>query len=180
MKLLLIGLMASVLGGQTIRIETSAEAVPLAGIWKQQSGDDPGRADPAFDDSGWNSVEMPAKSKPGVRGYTWYRIRVELPEGDRPLVVAVGPLFPAYQIFANGRKIGAFGGDLGSPVGQYYAEPAVFPLPRSERNIVLTIRSFDSALFLGGEEHLPGRHRFVDRTRRGGGREAGGVAVQAD
>ena len=50
---------------------------------------------------------MPRPSRPGVRGVTWYRIRIQLPDvlPPEPVFVPVGPLFPAYEIFANGKPI---------------------------------------------------------------------------
>ena len=67
-------------GAQTINVESLFQPAPLSGMWKHHTGDDPRWADPAFDDSAWQSVRMPeAAAQPG-NGFSWYRFRVRLPE----------------------------------------------------------------------------------------------------
>jgi hypothetical protein len=68
----------------------------------------------------------------------------------QPLFVSIGPRFPAYEIYANGEKIGSFGGPLESWWGQLYAEPKRFPLPRTN-SIVLAIRTADWHLPMGAQ-----------------------------
>ncbi len=144
MKLFLLAI-TSTLVAQTIDIQSLYQPAPLAGVWKQHLGDDDLRyADPTFDDSGWTHITMPRPSLPGPRGITWYRFRVHLPEPlpGESLSILIGPLFPAYEIFANGRKIGQFGGPLGDQYGQLYARPVAFSIPR-ETDLLIAIRSED-------------------------------------
>ncbi len=145
-----IAICAVSLGGQTIEVRSGEESTPLAGVWKQKTGDDLRWADPALDDSSWTSITMPRPPAPGALGYTWYRIHVTVP-ADRNVQVLIGPLFPAYEIFANGTKIGSFGGKVGTLAGQHYATPAGFALPSGQANVVLAIRSYDSRLYSGGQ-----------------------------
>jgi hypothetical protein len=149
-NVLLFLLCAGGLAAQPIEIQGLGSAAPLNGIWKQKLGDNPAWADPAFDDSAWAAISMPRPATPGARGITWHRIHLSLPESSDPLFVMIGPLFPAYEIYANGRAIGRFGGPLGNPRGQLYSKPAIFPLPR-ERRIVLAIRSEDTLLVYGAQ-----------------------------
>jgi phosphoserine phosphatase RsbU/P len=150
MNLILLALVVGTTFAQDIEVKGLGEASPLAGVWKEKLGDDPRWADPAFDDSSWTSVEMPKPARPGAKGYTWHRIHVVLQGSlpQKPLFVVIGPLYPAYEIFANGQKIGSFGGELGTAIGQRLAEPAKFQLPRST-NMVLAIRSYDSLEYIG-------------------------------
>lgn len=73
-------------------------------------------------------------------------IYIEVPPTDKPLYVAIAPMYPAYEIYVNGTRIGSFGGNLGEAFGQHFARPASFPLPRSASRYVIAIRS--SELFL--------------------------------
>ena len=47
---------------------------------------------------------MPQPVAPGAYGYTWHRIHLEIPDTDRPLAIAVAPIFAAYEIFASRRQ----------------------------------------------------------------------------
>lgn len=150
MKYLWIAVLAASLGGQTIVVGQGDESTALGGVWKQKTGDDLRWADPALDDSSWASIVMPRPAAPGALGYTWHRIHLSIP-ADRNLQVLIGPLFPAYEIFANGTKIGSFGGEVGTAAGQYYATPASFALPPGQAKLVLAIRSYDAKLWAGAQ-----------------------------
>lgn len=149
MRLPILLLCAGCLAAQTIEIPSLAEAAPLAGVWQERAGNDLRWASPDFDDSSWNGVQMPRPARPGAPGYTWHRIHVRLPESSEPRSVLIGPLYGAYEIFANGERIGSFGG-LGSLAGLRIAQPAVFPLPHAAR-LVIAIRSWDAILQIGAQ-----------------------------
>ena len=57
----------------------------LSGKWKFHPGDDVHWAAPDFDDSGWDSIEVPKAWKdagyPDVKGYGWYRTVIQRPAG---------------------------------------------------------------------------------------------------
>jgi len=150
MNYLWIAVLAASLAAQTIDIRNGDESTPLAGVWKQKTGDDLRWADPALDDSSWTSITMPRPAAAGALGYTWHRIHVSVPV-DRNLQVLIGPLFPAYEIFANGAKIGSFGGEVGTAARQHYATPASFALPQGPAKVVLAIRSYDVKLWMGAQ-----------------------------
>lgn len=124
--------------------------VALTGPWKFHTGDSPQWADPNFDDSGWEKVDLSAKKgaldpimgfpgfvpgwtakgHPGYSGFAWYRIRVRLSGVDEPLAL-MGPssVDDAYQLFVNGRLIGSFG-DFDRSIPAIYVNRAVrFALP---------------------------------------------------
>ncbi|MGA7257184.1 MAG: PP2C family protein-serine/threonine phosphatase, partial [Terracidiphilus sp.] len=136
------------------------DAVPLYGPWKFTIGDSPidsktGKplwAEPDFDDSRWETVDLTPKTMAidptsgwtgyvpgwtarghrGYWGYAWYRIRVQEQEfrGEESQRLALWDVDDAYQIFADGRQIGAFGGfRRGKPPVTYWNEPEMFDLP---------------------------------------------------
>ncbi len=150
--LLLLLLTAASLAAQTIQVQSLFQPAALSGTWKQQTGDDPRWADPGFDDAAWANIALPRPSRPGPFGVTWYRIRVELPEPlpTEALSILVGPLFPAYEIFVNGKLVGRFAGPIGDRGGQSFAQPARFDLPRESR-LLIAIRSEDWQIPFGAQ-----------------------------
>ena len=159
MKHILWLTLAVQLSGQVIRVTNLDSVTPVNGEWRQQTGDDPQYADPGFDDSSWSRITMPKAIVPGAYGYTWHRIHLEIPATDVPLAIAIAPHFAAYEIFANGVKIGSFGGELSAASGQHFARLASFPLPKGESRLVIAIRSNELKLTFGrqlGESLLSG------------------------
>jgi hypothetical protein len=131
--------------------------VPLNGPWKFHIGDNPAWADPNFDDSGWETVDLTpksgsfgpiaglagyvpgwtAKGHPGYSGYAWYRIRVRVaaPAGQKLALTGPANVDDAYQVFADGRLLGGFGKfpQSGPPV-MYESQPRIFALPQPQEN----------------------------------------------
>lgn len=141
-------------------------ALPLNGPWRFHVGDDPRWADPAFDDSAWEGVDLTpppgardndvglpgyvagwqARGHAGYYGYAWYRMRVTVaaPPGRRLAVAGPFAVDSAYQLYANGRLLGAVGDFSGvTPTAYSMHRPALFPLPADLHgtvSIVLAIR----------------------------------------
>ena len=135
-------------------------AVPLYGPWKFTIGDSPidpktGQplwAEPDFDDSKWETVDLTpkngagdpisgqsgyvpgwtAKGHPGYFGYAWYRIRVQVQAQPGQKLALAGPadVDDAYQVFDNGELAGHFGDFNGKQPAIYYTQPKMFPLPQ--------------------------------------------------
>jgi len=143
-----------------VSIRLGQAAVPLYGPWKFAVGDSPmdprtGQplwADPDFDDSRWETVDLrpkttaidptsgwtgyvpgwTARGHRGYWGYAWYRIKVQEEEfpGQEPQELALWDVDDAYQFFADGRLVGAFGKfRRGKPPVTYWNEPETFELP---------------------------------------------------
>src|ERR1017187_7504739 len=154
--------------------------VPLNGPWKFHVGDSPidpktGKplwAQPSFDDSKWESVDLTplpgvsdprngdprwvpgwtAKGHPGYIGWAWYRLRVRVAErpGERLAVNAPLEADDAYQLFANGTHIGSLGkfDRQGKIVATYFPLPEMFlvpPAPVPADGAVETTRSLTFA-----------------------------------
>jgi signal transduction histidine kinase len=140
-------------------IDIGQAIAPLYGPWKFRAGDSPVDpvthgplwAEPDFDDSGWESVDLTPTSKahgptmgdaeyvpgwtlkghPGYWGYGWYRIRLTLRTRPGDTISLAGPaqIDDAYQVFLNGKLLGSFGDFTGARPITYYNQPMTFPLP---------------------------------------------------
>ncbi len=115
----------------SVPVALGTAAVELNGPWKFHTGDDPRWADPLFDDSTWESVDLSAaptahdpdvgltgyvpgwqgKGHRGYSGYGWYRIREAVHAPPGAALALCGPFYvdSAYQLFVNGRLQGAAG-----------------------------------------------------------------------
>ncbi len=148
-------------GQQTIRIGQAV--VALTGPWKFHVGDNPKWADPNFDDSSWENVDLTPKGAtdyagptsefvpgwtamghPGYAGYAWYRLRVPVEQTSGPLSLLM-PLEvdDGYQVFANGRQIGRFGDITRRRPVCYFSTAEWFPLPtEAAETTTLAIRFY--------------------------------------
>jgi hypothetical protein len=177
--------------GHTEHLQLGRSAVPLYGPWKFSIGDSPidpstGQplwANPAFDDSHWEDVDLTpasgsqnpvsgisgyvpgwtARGHAGYWGYAWYRLRVQIDSGSNIQLALAGPqIDDAYQLFDNGTMVGYFG-DFSSHLPQiYYAQPVLIPLAQSHSlTRVLAVRVWmqPSTLYqsstVGGIESAP-------------------------
>jgi hypothetical protein len=137
-----------------VRVTLGQAAVPLNGPWKFHTGDDSRWADPNFDDSSWETVDLTplpgahdsdvgltsyvggwqARGHRGYFGYAWYRIRVtvDAPQGEN--LSLCGPFYvdSAYQLFVNGQLVGGAGNFSGrAPIAYNMHLPKIFALPQS-------------------------------------------------
>jgi hypothetical protein len=134
-----------------VHITLGESTVELAGPWKFHVGDNPEWAQPDFDDSGWEDMDLTpgssglargwtARGHAGYSGYAWYRLQVNVDGAKRSLALKMPDDFDdAYQVFVNGSRIGEFGKFTGHRVTAYISEPTAFRLPKSVRDGKLTI-----------------------------------------
>ncbi len=141
----------------TAVISLGQSLAPLDGPWKFHVGDSPvdpatGQplwAQPAFDDSGWENVdltptdaasdEVSGWTKRGhadYSGYAWYRLHLQAHATTGGQLALAGPanFDDAYQLFLNGALLGGFGNFAGSRPKYFYSEPTVFPFPQMDAN----------------------------------------------
>lgn len=130
--------------------ETRQAVAVVNGPWRFHVGDDARWANPGFDDTAWEtytidpahaSLTVPeviqAAPLPGWRahghprylGYAWYRISID-PGSDRSTLAILMPAYfnDSYQIYVNGKQIGAFG-QFRDHDFVYYSRPKLFPIP---------------------------------------------------
>jgi hypothetical protein len=151
--------MGPIASGAAVAIEVSSvtrftlgkAVVALNGPWKFHTGDDALWAEPDFDDSSWESVDLtppadahdgdvgltgyvPGWQRQGHRGYSgyaWYRMRIVLDAPPGESLTLSGPPYvdSAYQVFLCGRLLGGFG-DFSARTPRVYGihRPKLFPL----------------------------------------------------
>lgn len=141
-------------------IQLGDSVVPLYGPWKFTVGDSPldaaGKplyADPGFDDSQWETIDLTPKSgsvdpvsglsgyvegwtargHAGYWGYAWYRIRVKVESKPGIKLALLGPadVDDAYQAFNDGVLVGSFGKFRSARPIVYYSQPMMFPIEES-------------------------------------------------
>jgi Stage II sporulation protein E (SpoIIE)/Beta-galactosidase jelly roll domain len=143
------------------QVQLGDSVVPLTGPWKFHTGDNPGWAQPGFDDSSWTDMDMTpgkrgqvpgwtARGFPHYSGFAWYRLTVDVRGASgKPLSVKMpDSVDDAYQVFVNGVQIGQFGRFNGRSVTAYGTLPRAFALPQdfADSRLTLAIRLWmDSA-----------------------------------
>jgi hypothetical protein len=139
-----------------VRVSVSRSYVSLNGPWRFAPGDSPWSGGtflwsrPEFDDSRWGAMELrPAAGAvnlgygdsgyvpgwtslgyPRLSGFAWYRIRIHMIPGDKPLAIVMPDhVDDAYQVFANGQFLGQMGRFESHKVICYRTQPKAFVLP---------------------------------------------------
>jgi hypothetical protein len=144
-----------------VQVRLGESAAELAGPWKFHTGDNMAWAQPDFDDSAWDSMDLSlpatggltpgwtARGYAGYSGYAWYRLQVNLEGSTRSLAFKMpDSVDDAYQVFVNGTNIGEFGRFSEHHVTAFITQPQAYRLPKGVRNgpITIAIRTWmDSA-----------------------------------
>ncbi|HTX77431.1 MAG TPA: beta galactosidase jelly roll domain-containing protein, partial [Terracidiphilus sp.] len=122
------------LRAQTFNLQTSREPITsLDGLWRFHTGDNPAWASPTFDDSQWpllhSDETWTAQGYPNYGGYAWYRFRLQVPDGSKPVALVLTTIYCGYQVYANGKLIGSAGSTTptASPVVNF--APMLYRLP---------------------------------------------------
>jgi Stage II sporulation protein E (SpoIIE) len=146
-----------------------SQSMILDGPVRFRSGDDPdgklGWAQAAFDDSQWpllrTGLTWGQQGYWGYAGFAWYRFKVILPPQSQHLGILIPRLVTSYEIFADGKFVGGFGGM--PPQGRYVIGfDQIFPLPADSfpagHPITIAIRVWNLnwlARLAGGLEGAP-------------------------
>jgi len=152
------------IGGRPDPPPLRAAATLLDGAWRFQAGDDPRWADPSFDDSGWETIDLTAApgshdgdvglpdyvggwmshGHPGYDGYAWYRRAVTIPGGPASWDI-LGPTLveDGYELYWNGKLLGG-SGRLGPKPRMVGTRPLQFALPMTAAGTrgVLAVRAY--------------------------------------
>jgi hypothetical protein len=106
---------------------------PLDAPWRLHFGDDPAFAQPGFDDSHWTlhriDRDWAGEGRKGYAGYAWYRMRVNLPKGNEPLVIAVYPPGNAVEVYIDGTLAGTIGRMRPEPVWTFLRDVYAVAVP---------------------------------------------------
>jgi hypothetical protein len=136
-----------------VSLSLGQSVIALNGPWKFHTGDGARWADPVFDDSNWENLDLtpgphahdndvglknyvPGWSQKGHRGYlgfAWYRVtlRVAAPASEALWLVGPADVDNAYQLFFNGHLIGGIGDFSRNPPAVVGIQPRLFKLPRA-------------------------------------------------
>lgn len=155
----------------------------LNGPWKFHEGDNPQWAEPAFDDTRWETIDLTAPAGahdgdvglsgyvPGwaarghaaYSGYAWYRLRISLDSLTGKSFALAGPpaVDEAYQVFINGKLYGGVGDFSNAEPVVYSIQPRLFLLPDSIKqhgSVSIAFRVWMSAITLSGDPAWGGIH----------------------
>ena len=150
--LLALPTVVSAADGMPVQVVIGHSTVALDGPWKFRTGDDARWADPAFDDSAWEGMDLSAppdandgdvgitpytsgwsaNGHPSYQGYAWYRMRVTVtpPPGETLALLGPWAVDSVYQVYVNGALLGGVGDfSAATPVAHGNHYPRLFPLP---------------------------------------------------
>ncbi|MGC1783168.1 MAG: hypothetical protein WA708_11665, partial [Acidobacteriaceae bacterium] len=130
--------------------DIGAGSVAVTGNWQFHTGDNPGWANPAYDDSAWEQLRgdhtWGAQSHPGYTGFAWYRKQIGVTGKAQPLAILIPPVDDAYEIYWNGKKIGSYGSLPPHAAWWSNGHSAVYPLGGVPANGVLALRVWKAPL----------------------------------
>ena len=94
------------------RAKLTAESIPLGAVWltegwRYHTGDNAGRADPGFDDAGWE-LNDPQKQTDSCSQVCWYRLHITSPShGQTPLSLLVLGQSVVFEAYIDGHRTGS-------------------------------------------------------------------------
>jgi hypothetical protein len=110
--------------------------VNLNGFWQFHTGDDPRWALPSLDDSAWESINASSawgrQDHPGYTGFAWYRRHLDIglaPGANTAYALLIPPVDDAYEVYWNGKLIGAYGKLPPHPDWYYASQSRAFDVP---------------------------------------------------
>jgi hypothetical protein len=125
--------------------------VSLRGYWRFSLGDNKKYAAPDYNDTEWEKIYVPSPWQQegfrNYRGYAWYRKKFIVAfTKDESLVLQLGRIDDADEVYVNGHLVGAMGGFppdyfTASTVNRSYMVPAAF-LNAGKENVV-AVRVYD-------------------------------------
>jgi Stage II sporulation protein E (SpoIIE) len=160
------------LPGQTFDLAAHGRQImALDGPMRFHPGDDPqfSWASSAFDDSSWPLIRgdqsWDAQGYPNLRGFAWYRFKVSLPDRTPSLALWVPSINTSFQIYADGRLIGEFGG-MPPHARALNGQNFVFPIPAGiihpGHPLTIALRVWSWPWFSSGQYGLQGAMQFGD------------------
>jgi sigma-B regulation protein RsbU (phosphoserine phosphatase) len=138
----------------------------LDGNWRFHAGDDPAWADPAFDDSTWDKINvttsLPEQGVEAYSGYGWYRLRlhpVPIPDsGVLALSLLVAPnSVGQLEVLANGVELARTQGMTDVKPTMYQSRPLTVQITRAapDGTVVIAIRTWaDTTIGRGLVDHV--------------------------
>ncbi|HEX3986741.1 MAG TPA: SpoIIE family protein phosphatase [Acidobacteriaceae bacterium] len=155
------------LSAQSFNLRSGREPiVSLDGLWRFHAGDNPAWANPNFDDSKWPLLRVGTswtqQGYPNYGGYAWYRFSLVAAESSQPLALLLPRIYTGYQVYANGRLIGAAGSVTPARAPHFEPDPHLFKIPADiagQTGIAIAVRVWEYppiASWVGGGTLAPG------------------------
>ncbi|MBM2846059.1 MAG: hypothetical protein HW407_1371, partial [Bacteroidetes bacterium] len=131
--------------------------VPLPSVWKFMTGDNIEWKDPAFDDSRWKQIAVPAfwetQGFKDYDGFGWYRTRFAVPPRLRQerLIMMLGKIDDLDEVYLNGERIGKTGritsAQKNISFSDEYQEIRAYTIPsdliREGKENIIAVRVYD-------------------------------------
>ncbi len=146
----------------------------LSGDWRIGDDDRPEYARPDFDDRSWATQALPFADQYRWQRQYWIRRTVELPAAsDRAnLVLTLGTIQDVYEVYVNGRKIGA-SGRFDSFADAQVPRPRAFEVPALESGTLVIALRVRGVLFLHPDWRMPDAGPYLLSDRRSAPPEPG-------
>jgi hypothetical protein len=163
-----------------LQIALGQSVAALNGPWRFHVGDDVRWADPAFNDSAWEIVDLTprpgahdgdvgltgyapgwnARGHRGYSGYAWYRLRISVVAPTGTALALSGPplVDSGYQFFFDGRALGGSADFTGAAPRTFGDQPRMFPLAAGARDGVVAIRVWAGPGRVAGAPDAGGIH----------------------
>jgi phosphoserine phosphatase RsbU/P len=159
-KLVLLAMLTLALPACAQMFNLERDRVPvtvLDGLMRFHTGDDARWSDPGFDDSAWprisSTTDWSAQGYKNYGGFAWYRFKVTVPREHRQLGLYLPQILTSYQVFADGRLLGSFGGFPPHATVYNIHQHLVLLPPESGGQMTIAIRVWhwpQWAMFYGG------------------------------
>ncbi len=117
--------------------------VTLDGAWRFHTGDDPRWANPDYDDSSWQTINVSQsltdQGFDTYTGFAWYRIRLQpefvsqfggQPGNVQPALLVIGHTVGQIAVYVNGQEAGHTRG-MTDTLSEYQSQPFIVPLSGS-------------------------------------------------
>lgn len=147
--------------------------ISLEGRWKFSIGDNIAWADPAYNDSGWETIEVPRlwedQGFHGYDGFAWYRTTFQGKQlsSHENYYLELGYIDDADEVYVNGKLIG-FSGHMPPDFKTAYRARRVYHLPSEYINFqganTIAVRVFDVVHEGGIVAGHPGIYRADSRS----------------
>jgi hypothetical protein len=127
-------------------------SVDLNDGWRVQGGDNPGYAQPGYDDGAWPAIALTARNDDA--GWRWYRLRTAIPAGAGPVALLVTGGEGTYEVYVNGQRMA--GPRLRSELRVTYPRSRVVPLSATAGSAVIALRTYipETSMFVADRGSL--------------------------
>jgi len=118
--------------------------VTLTNGWHEHDGDNLSWAQPGFDDSSWQTVDLDDLGS-AQGGWRWYRMHIKLEPGHEPVHILIAGGLGTYELYLNGQRQDAAG--LGSMWGVTRPTEQIFTARNDDNDVTLALRTHAPTMY---------------------------------